>query len=147
MHTWYGDVVCAHNAHHWSSRSGPSVSWCVWQNLGGPLPAWPQYLPILQGIHGYWCHVSFPFGYSQGRQKLSPWSLSVPLCCWLASIVHAFLGIWCLGLQKHTWGGPHCLAVYGWGGASSPGYGKIWRRSGMHLGSSSHRWAGWLMLS
>ena len=37
----------------------------------------------------------------EGRSFL-PWSLSVPLCCWLASTVHAFLGIWFPGLQRHT---------------------------------------------
>ena len=30
---------------------------------------------------GVECHVSFPAGFGQGRQKLSPWLLSVPLCC------------------------------------------------------------------
>ena len=128
----------------WSIR----VLMCVMRSWGSsPGLAWPQSLPILQGAHGYWHCVSFPVGYGWGRQKLWPWSPSVPLCCQLASIVHASLGIWCLGLQKHTWGGPHCLAVCGWGGASSPGYGKIWRRSGMHLGSSSHRQAGLWRLS
>ena len=147
MHGWYGDAVCAPNGHRWSSCSSPSGSWCMWQDLGGPLPAWLLSLWVLQDAHGYWHRVSSPVGYGQGRQKLLPWSPSVPLCCLLASILHAFLGIWCLGLQKHTWGGPHCLVECGWGGASSPGYGKIWRRSGMHLGSSSCRWTGWLMLS
>ena len=46
--------------------------------------------------------VSFPVGFGQGRQKLLPWLLSVPLCCWLASIVHAFPGIWFSRLQRHT---------------------------------------------
>ena len=146
MHGWYGNVVSARNAHRWSFCSSPSGSWCMWQDLGGPLLAWPQSLPILQGTHGYWCHVSFLVGYGQGRQKLLPWLPSVPLCCQLASIVHASLGIWCLGLQKHSWGGPCCQVECGWGGTSSPGYGKIWR-SGMHLGSSSHRWAGLWRLS
>ena len=138
MHRRYGNIVHACDAHHWSSRSGPSRSWCMWWDLGGPLLAWPQSLPILQGAHGYWHCVSFLVGCSRGRQKLSPWSLSVPLCCQLASIVHASLGMWCLGLQKHTWGGPRCQVECSWGGASSPRYGQIWRRSGMHLESSSH---------
>ena len=147
MQGWYGNIVHAFNAHCQSSCSSPSGSWCVQWDLGGPIPAWPQSLPILQGTHGYWCHVSFPAGYGRGRQKILPWSPSVPLCCQLVSIVHAFLGLWCLGLQKHTWGGPRCQAVCSWGGASSPRYGKIWRRSGMHLRSSSCRQAGLWRLS
>ena len=147
MHRQYGNVVCAHDAHHWSSHSGPSGSWCMWWGLGGPLLAWLQFLLVLPDTHGYWCHVSFPAGFGRGRQKFLPWLLSVPLYCRLASIVHAFLGLWCLGLQKHTWGGPCCQVVCSWGGASSPGYGKIWRRSGMHLGNPSCTLAGWQMPS
>ena len=110
--------------------------------LGGPLLAWLLSLQVLQDAHGCWHRVSFPAGFGQGRQKLLPWLLSVSLHCQLASIVHAFLGIWCLGLQKHTWGGPCCLAECSWGGASSPGYGKIWRKSGKHLESHCRRLAG-----
>ena len=98
---WYG-------AHHWSSCSGPSVSWCMWYDLGGTLQAWPQHPWVLQGAHGCWHHVSCPVGFSQGRQKLSPWSLSVPLCCLQAPIAHASPGIWFPGLQRCIWGGPCC---------------------------------------
>ena len=59
-----------------------SASWCMWQDLGGPLLAWPQYLRVLQDTHGCWCAVSFPVWFSWGRQKLLPWLLSVPLHCW-----------------------------------------------------------------
>ena len=59
MHGWSSDAACDHGAYCWSSCSGPSVSWCMWQDFGGPLLARPQHLPGLQGAHECWCQVSF----------------------------------------------------------------------------------------
>ena len=32
--------LCLHDAHHWSSHSGPSVSWCMWHEILGVI-SWP----------------------------------------------------------------------------------------------------------
>ena len=40
-----------------------------------------------------------PIGFGQGRQKLLPWLLSVPLHCLQASIAHASPGIWFPGCK------------------------------------------------
>ena len=153
------------------SRIFPSwwYAWTIWQCSSC---SWCSSLIILQQSISVLMHVMRSWRSSPSLATTSSssprhtWVLTLCVipCCILSRKAEAFtlvtlhsslfsVSIHCTcisrdlfpGLQRHIGGGPHCQAWCSWGGASCPGYTKIWGKSGMHLLSPSHRWAGWWM--